>query len=304
MKVLLVAEYRQGRLAESTSELLGFADTLGGDVSMALVGSPDQLPGFDGRLHFADAGIYGEYDSELHKRLLLQAVEAETPDLIVFMHSSYGWDLAPRISAALEVALVSGVAGMDGDGFTTRCCNGKMRRTVTAMTSPAVLTLLPGAFPSVQPEGVSPELHPMEASGVPVVEFIRYEPPSTGGIDLTRSDVIVCAGRGVGSREKVGHVRALADALGGEVGATRPVVDAGWLEHGRQIGSTGQSVSPGLYVACGVSGAIQHLAGMKGAGFVIALNTDRDAPIVEVADLLVVADLEEFLPMLTAKLGS
>ena len=134
------------------------------------------------------------------------------------------------------------------------------------------------------------------------MELLRYEQPEAGGPDLSRAEVIVSAGRGVGQREQMVLVRALAEALSGEVGASRPVVDAGWLEHSRQIGSTGQVVAPVLYVACGISGAVQHVAGMKGSGFVLAVNTDREAPIGEVADLLVVADLVQFLPALVSKL--
>jgi electron transfer flavoprotein alpha subunit len=302
MNALLVAECREGRLTGSVCEQFGFAGELGAEVSMVLVGNQDDLPKFDGRLYLADSRGYGEYNPDVHKRLVLQAVEAENPDLVVFMHSPYGWDLAPRVAAALRTAQVSEVIAIDGDAFVTGCCNGKMRRTVRSLTGRTVLTLQPGAFPSLQPAG-EPGIRPIEADRSSPLEFAGYEPPVVG-IDLTRSEVIVCAGRGVGSREHVELVRALADALGGEVGASRPVVDSGWLERGRQIGTTGQTVSPALYVACGVSGAIQHVAGMKGSGFVLAVNTDRDAPIAEVADLLVVADLEQFLPALTSRLRS
>ena len=122
------------------------------------------------------------------------------------------------------------------------------------------------------------------------------------GVDLTKAAIIVSAGRGVGKPENVAMVQALAKALGGEYGASRPVVDAGWVEHSRQVGTTGNTVTPRLYVACGISGAIQHLAGMKKSDFIVAINTDRDAPIGEVANVLVVADLKQFLPVLTEKL--
>ncbi|NTU91335.1 MAG: electron transfer flavoprotein subunit alpha/FixB family protein [Chlorobiaceae bacterium] len=303
MKALLVAECRQGRLADSFPELFGFAQSLDVEVSMLLVGSRDELPSFDGTLYFADAGEYGEYSPDLHKRLVLDVVEIEQPDFVVFMHTSYGWDLAPRVGATLRLPQITGVTGIDADGFMTSCCNGKMRRIVTPSASRAVLTVQPGAFPAL-PLGGTPMIRPLTASAETSVEFIRYEPPSTDGIDLTRAEVIVSAGRGVGSRENIDLVRSLAAVFGGEVGASRPVVDAGWLEHGRQVGSTGQSVAPALYVACGISGAIQHLAGIKGAGFVLAVNTDREAPIGEVADLLVIADLAEFLPALTTRLTS
>ncbi len=119
---------------------------------------------------------------------------------------------------------------------------------------------------------------------------------------MSQSEIIVSGGRGIGKPENVAMIQGLAEALGGDFGASRPVVDAEWVEHNRQVGTTGQTVAPKLYVACGISGAIQHLAGMKKSEFVVAVNTDRDAPIGEVADVLVVADLKEFVPALTDKL--
>lgn len=134
------------------------------------------------------------------------------------------------------------------------------------------------------------------------LEFCGYEKAEEGGVDLARSEVIVSAGRGIGKPENIEMIETLAKSLGGDFGASRPVVDSGWTDHNRQIGTTGQTVSPKLYVACGISGAIQHLAGMKKSEFVVAVNTDKDAPIGEVADVLVVADLKEFIPSLIAKL--
>jgi electron transfer flavoprotein alpha subunit len=135
------------------------------------------------------------------------------------------------------------------------------------------------------------------------VTFLGYEAAEAKGVDLAKAEVIVSAGRGVGKMENVQVIAALARALGGELGASRPVVDGGWVEHSHQVGTTGQTVSPKLYIACGISGAIQHLAGMKKSGFIVAINKDKDAPIGEVADVLVVADVMQFVPALTAKLA-
>jgi electron transfer flavoprotein alpha subunit len=300
MKVLLVGELREGKLAAELAELFGFAVELGAEASMVLVGSPGDYPAFEGRLYFADIRDYGEYNPVVHKRLVLDAVDKERPDAVVFMHSSYGWDLAPRVAAVLKAAQVSGVTGIDGAGYTADCCNGKMRRTVTPLTPNVVLTLQPGAFSSPKISGV-PEIVMIDADRSSAVEYLGSRQPGAG-VDLSRAPVIVSAGRGVGKREHVDLVRELAAALGGEVGASRPVVDAGWLERSRQIGTTGQTVAPALYVACGISGAIQHLAGMKGSGFILAVNTDQDAPIGDVADVLIVADLVQFLPLLAARI--
>jgi len=302
MKTLLVGEYREGKLLDTTYELLGFASQLGGETALFMVGSENQLPAYGGKLYLADAARCGEYNPDLHKELLLAAVQQENPDLVVFVHSSFGWDLAPRVAAALRVAQISEVVGLADGGFEVGCCNAKMRRTVKPSTSKAVLTIQSGAFPVLQPGG-SPQVQRLEAAGASRAEFAGYEPAEAKDVDLTRAEVIVSAGRGVGKKENIPTIQALAKALGGELGASRPVVDAGWVEHSHQVGTTGQTVSPKLYIACGISGAIQHLAGMKKADFIVAINKDKDAPIGEVADVLVVADVMQFVPALTAKVA-
>ncbi|MEI6651784.1 MAG: electron transfer flavoprotein subunit alpha/FixB family protein [Chlorobiaceae bacterium] len=302
MKLLLVGEYREGKLLDTTAELLGFAAAIGGDASIFLVGSAEDVPAFSGTLYLADASLYGEYNPAVHKQLLLKAVEEVNPDLIVFVHSSYGWDLAPRVAASLKVAQVSEVIGIAGNGYEVGCCNAKMRRNVTPSTSRAVITIQAGAFPALQ-EGGAPVVKVLSTDVVSTTEFVGYEPPEARDVNLAKAGIVVSAGRGIGKKENIEVIRSLARALGGELGASRPVVDAGWLDHGHQVGSTGQTVAPKLYVACGISGSIQHLAGMKKSGFILAINKDKDAPIGEVADVLVVADVLQFVPALTAKLS-
>ncbi|HEY5974816.1 MAG TPA: electron transfer flavoprotein subunit alpha/FixB family protein [Geobacteraceae bacterium] len=302
MKTLLIGEYREGKLLDTTYELLGFAQQLGAETAMLLVGSAGQLPSFGGTLYLADAAQCGEYNPDLHKQMILHAVQKENPDYIVFVHSSYGWDLAPRVAAKLRAAQVSEVIGFGNGAFEVGCCNAKMRRTVKPATGKAVLTIQAGAFPVLQPGG-APQVHELSVSATSGVTFVGYEPAEAKDVDLARAEVIVTAGRGVGKKENVPVIQALAKALGGELGASRPVVDAGWVEHSHQVGTTGQTVSPKLYIACGVSGAIQHLAGMKKSDFIVAINKDKDAPIGEVADVLVVADVLQFVPALTAKVA-
>ena len=301
MKTLLIAEYREGKLLDTTYELIGFAGQLGADSAMLLVGSDSQIPAYNGTLYLADAGTCGEYNPDLHKQLILEVIGKENPDCIVFVHTSYGWDLAPRVAAALKCAQISEVTAIVDGGYEVGCCNAKMRRSVKTSTAKTVLTIQSGAFPVVKQDG-TPQVQKLTASAASGVEFVGYEPAEAKDVDLAKAEVIVTAGRGVGKKENVPVIQALAKALGGELGASRPVVDAGWVEHSHQVGTTGQTVSPKLYIACGVSGAIQHLAGMKKSDFIIAINKDKDAPIGEVADVLVVADLMQFVPALTAKL--
>ena len=302
MKTLLIGEYRDGKLLESTYELLGFADQLGAESALLLVGSDSQLPAYPGTLYLADAATCGEYNPDLHKQLILDAVQQENPDYIVFLHSSYGWDLAPRVAAALKTAQISEVIAIGDGSFEVGCCNAKMRRSVKPATGRTVLTIQAGAFPVLQPGG-SPAIRKLTAETTSALEFIGYEPAEKKDVDLGKAEIIVSAGRGIGKKDNVPVILALAKALGGELGASRPVVDAGWVEHSHQVGTTGQTVSPKLYVACGISGAIQHLAGMKKSDFILAINKDKDAPIGEVADVLVVADVMQFVPALTAKLA-
>jgi len=302
MKILLVAEYRDGKLLNSSYELVAFAEQLGFDSSMFLVGKEGSLPAYDGTLYLADADKHGEFNPSVHKQLLLDVVAKEEPEMIVFAHSSYGWDLAPRISLALNAAHVSEVVDIVDGVPVVPVCNAKLRRDVKAKTSQQVLTLQGGAFGLVDEPSGSPSVVSIDTDTVSDVEFCGYEEAEAGGVDLSKASVIVSAGRGIGKPENISMIASLAEALGGEYGASRPVVDSEWADHSRQVGTTGQTVSPKLYVACGISGAIQHLAGMKKSEFVVAINTDKDAPIGEVADVLIVADLKEFVPALTDKI--
>jgi len=302
MKALLIAESRQGKLLPCSYEPLAFANQLGAETAMFIVGNENALPQFDGRLYLADVAEAGEYNPEEHMRLLLEVVAKEKPQLVVLSHSSYGWDLAPRLALALKAGQISEVIGLQDDAMVVPACNSKLQRLVKAQSGVTVVTLQSGAFSLDGEPAGTPTVEKLTVQGAAKVEFVCYEEAEEGGVDLSKADVIVSAGRGIGKPENLALIEALAKALGGEYGASRPVVDSGWAEHTRQVGSTGQTVAPKLYVACGISGAIQHLTGMKKSEFIVAINTDRDAPIGEVADVLVVADLKQFLPALTARL--
>ncbi|WP_305043024.1 electron transfer flavoprotein subunit alpha/FixB family protein, partial [Geoalkalibacter sp.] len=283
MKALLVGEYRQGKLLEGTYETLAFAQKLGAEAVLFAVGSEADLPRFGGKVYLADAAECGEYHPALHAQLLREVVSRENPDLIVFCHSSYGWDLAPRLALALKAAQVSEVVDYADGAFVLPACNAKLRRQVRPTSKIAVVTLQSGAFNlSGEPTG-NPQVEKIGGAAEGKLSFVGYEAAEKGEVDLGRAEIIVSAGRGIGKPENVPLIASLAKALGGEMGASRPVVDAGWVDHSRQVGSTGQVVAPKLYVACGISGAIQHLAGMKKSGFVVAINKDKDAPIGEVA---------------------
>lgn len=303
MKILLVAEYRQGQLQENYTELMAFAEILGAESSMFIVADTSgSLPEFQGRLYVADVAEFGEYNPDAHKKLLENVIVQVQPDMVVFSHSSYGWDLAPRIAVSQKGTQISEVVGIEDGQFIVPSCNGKLRRSIASTTNCTVVTIQAGAFTLEQPAGGIPNVAPVGGNYESAVTLLGYEEAGANGVDLSKAEVIVSAGRGVGKPENIQIVEGLAQALGGEYAASRPVVDAEWVEHSRQVGTTGMTVSPKLYVACGISGAVQHLAGMKKSEFVVAINTDKDAPIGEIADVLAVADLKQLLPVLTEKI--
>ncbi len=302
MKALLIAESREGKVLGCSSELIAFSQQTGFDSVMFMVGSADTLPKFNGTLYLADSSKYADYNPAVHKQLILEVVAREQPDMIVFSHSSYGWDLAPRVAYSLGAAQFSEVTEVVNGLPVVPACNSKLRRSLKAKSTITVLTLQAGAFSLSEDVTTAPSVQQIDTDSHSQVTFIGYEQAALGGVDLGKAQIIVSAGRGIGGADNVSIVSNLAKALGGEYGASRPVVDAEWVEHARQVGTTGQTVSPKLYVACGISGAIQHLAGMKKSEFVVAINTDKDAPIGEIADVLVVADVKLFLPELTQRL--
>ncbi len=301
MKLLLIAEYRAGKVLSGYAELLGFAESLGAETVMFMAGSESALPAYAGKLYLADAAVCGEFNPDLHKKMILEVVAKEQPDMVVMAHSSYGWDLAPRVAFGMKAAQVSEVVEVKEGVMVVPACNSKLRRSVKCSTGQKVVTLQVGAFSPVEGSG-TPTVEKLAVDGEGRLVFGGYEEAEAGGVDLTKAEIIVSAGRGIGKPENVAMIAGLAKALGGEYGASRPVVDSEWVEHNRQVGTTGQTVAPKLYVACGISGAIQHLAGMKKSEFVVAVNTDKDAPIGEVADVLIVADLLQFVPLFTEKI--
>jgi electron transfer flavoprotein alpha subunit len=193
----------------------------------------------------------------------------------------------------------------EGPVFQRRVFNGKLDATLSSSGGTVVATMQPGATAAFEgsSDGSVSKLDVSIDAGSLRTKFIEVKQAESRGVDLSKADIIVSGGRGVGAPEKFTEViEPLASVLGGAMGASRPVVDAGWLPHEYQVGSSGQVVQPKLYIACGISGAIQHLVGMKTSNFIIAINKDADAPIFEVANLGVVADLFEVVPALTKAL--
>jgi electron transfer flavoprotein alpha subunit len=247
-------------------------------------------------------------NAELIRKALVKVIPQGS--IVLVPHNHFGIDLAPGLSIKLNAAFVSDVMGIDGvEGPFLKVVRQEFGGQVSThvscnISSGAVVNLRPGAFKAV--EGVpaagavvdkSADVGPLTA-GRRYVETITAE---TGDVDITKEAVLVSIGRGIQEKDNVAIAEELADAMGAVVSCSRPVVDAKWLPKSRQVGSSGQTVKPKIYLACGMSGSFQHLAGLKGNPFIVAINKNPKAPIFQVADVGIIADILEFLPELTTK---
>jgi len=315
--VMVVCEHRAGKVAPASFETASFGKELAGAMgseAFAVVLGKGALPVAEG---YAEATglrtLYGEHDELAHYNAqgyisaLFPIMRERSPAFVLVPHTSTGWDFAPGLSVEAGAGCTTGVAGLRKSGrgvvFQRQICGGKMVTDVAHGEGVAIITVMPGACKPKEAE---------EAGEVEEIE-VRAELRGTrtlgvteserGGLDLTKAEVIVAAGRGASSEEALSLVRELCGCFDkGAVGASRPVVDAGLLPLEHQVGQTGQMVAPRLYIACGISGAIQHTTGMSGSETVVAINTDPGAGIFSVADLGVVADAMEFLPAFIAEL--
>jgi electron transfer flavoprotein alpha subunit len=304
--ILLVAEIQKGTIRESSYELVSFAKKLGGDLKSVVIGSgiageaEALAKRGGGKVYVCDDPALANYNVDGWTKAVKAAAAASGADTVLFSNTPIGWDVAPRVAAGLEAGFVSDVFdAREGPVFVRRLFNGKLDAEV-ATAGKVVATVQPGAVAAFDGTSAgSTEQLAVDLSGLRA-KFVETKVAGAKGVDLTKAEIIVSGGRGVGAPEKFPEViQPLASALGGAMGASRPVVDAGWLPHEYQVGSSGQVVTPKLYIACGISGAIQHLVGMKGSNYIIAINKDADAPIFEVAQLGVVGDLFEVVPKLT-----
>ena len=310
--ILVVAEIQKGAIRESSYELVAVARQLaeagGHEVNGLVIGSGvgDLASEFAskgaGKTHVVDDAAAANYNVDIWSKAIKAAAEGSGADLVLISNTPTGWDVAPRVAAGLDAAFVSDVFKVESKGsdwgFSRRVFNGKLDAELTAKGR-TVASVQPGAVAAFE-GSADGGTEALSVDTSARAKFVEIKIAESTGVDLTKADVIVSGGRGVGDPEKFPEViQPLADALGGAMGASRPVVDAGWLDHPYQVGSSGQVVAPKLYIAAGISGAIQHLVGMKASNFIVAINKDPDAPIFEVANVGVVADLFEIVPALT-----
>lgn len=312
-KVLVFAETKDGKLRHISFEAITVAQKLadGGEVLVALFGSEashyvQEVSEYGAnKVYLLEDQALATFTSDAYTQALCQLIEATEADVMLMGHTAVGKDVAPRVAARLGLGLVSDCTKVEVENgeiiFTRPIYAGKAFQTKVFQQGKIFATLRPNNF-EVEKKATEAEV----VSFQPVIKDIRtvvkeIVRKTTGGVDLSEAKVIVSGGRGVKSKDGFKPLQELAEVLGGAVGASRGACDAGYSDYSWQIGQTGKVVTPDLYIACGISGAIQHLAGMSNSKVIVALNKDPEAPIFQVADYGIVGDLFEVVPLLTAE---
>ncbi|MBC8479060.1 MAG: electron transfer flavoprotein subunit alpha/FixB family protein [FCB group bacterium] len=310
MKILSFIQQENGKSNRLSIEALTGAQKIAADtgetVTLVVFGEqPAELSGFAAsEIIFAGNPELKSFSPLFYTSALEQIIQAESPDLVIFGHSYEVRDWVPRLSARLGMGFIADCTGYSTEPQFTpvkQIYQGKINADVNC-SLPCLLSFQSGVFRTDEVKSGSAAARSAEVDLSSVPHTVRPGEKfqeAKGTVDLSRAEIIVSIGRGVGKEENMPIIQAFADALGAELGSSRPVVDYGWLPHERQVGSSGQTVSPKLYIAVGLSGAIQHQVGMKGSGNIIAINKDENAPIFEIADIGVVEDLFEIIPKLT-----
>jgi len=310
--ILVVAEHRDGKLNRATLETIAAAQTTASPVKVAVLGS-----GVDGVAKEVAAADVAEvvtiddpalkdYTADGFVLALEQLIGSENPERVFLPHTYQTRDFAPALAARVKRPLVTDCVAVKGSGYVRPMFQGKMQADV-AVEGPHMATFQIGAFRAdAMKSGGSAQVK--KASISIDASKIRQKPEAPfkeakQAVDLSQAERIVAVGRGIKGQEHLQLAQQLAQAMGAELAASRPICDAGWLPMDRQIGSSGQTVAPKLYVALGISGAIQHLVGMKGSRTIVAINKDPEAPIFEIADYGIAGDLFEVVPAMIAELN-
>ncbi len=315
-KILVFLEQREGKIKKSSFEAVSlaskFAKENGFDSEIALIG--DEIE------NLSDASKYGivritvfknkdlkNYSSSAYSEILSNYIKEKSFDIILFSNTSLGKDLAPRVSVKVDAGIIVDCTNLiyaNGDFIATRpVYAGKAYIEVKLSSKIKIFTIRPNVFKAVQDQTASQSnVSSIEVNSLNIKTRVTGFKKSEGKLDVAEAEIIVSGGRGMKGPENFKMIEELADSLNAAVGASRAVVDAGWRPHGEQVGQTGKTVSPSLYIACGISGAIQHMAGMSSAKYIVAINKDKEAPIFSIADYGIAGDLFEILPVLTTEI--
>jgi len=315
--VMVLVEHRDGAILDTTFELLGKAKSLAAEsqgeaiavlLGFGVAGLAGSL-GAAARVIVIDDPAFEAFSPSAYQAALVPVIRDREPTLVLVANSGAGMDVAAGLSVALALPLAAYASDVSMKGGSPRViCQvyaGKVQATVRFEDGRGIATVVAGSFPAEAGAGSgSPKVEALAATATdPRIRFKRLHRPEAGDVDITRESVLVSVGRGIGDQDNLELIEALAKALGGAVSSSRPIADAGWLPRTRQVGKSGLKVKPKVYLALGISGAPEHLEGMRGAELIIAVNSDARAPIFSVAHYGAVADLLDVVPALTARLG-
>jgi len=317
MSILVFIEHKSGTLNKTSLEAIAAAQKLASDIGAAatavVLGSSslaNEIAAYNlENVISAENEKLTDYTPDAYADALEKVIQAVNPSHVIMSHTYLARDFAPKVAARFQKGLIGDCIRMNVEGgkatFTRRIFLGKLDADVVSDGAPPTfVTFQSGAFRGDQAAKGSGA--PVETMNVEVGEVrMRPEAPfqeAKQAVDLSKADIIVAVGRGIKSKDNLAMAEKLAEALGGDLAASRPICDAEWLPIDRQIGSSGQTVAPKLYVAIGISGAIQHLVGMKNSQTIVAINKDPEAPIFDIADYGIVGDLFEAVPVLTEEI--
>ncbi|MDX6383271.1 MAG: electron transfer flavoprotein alpha subunit [Blastocatellia bacterium] len=317
--ILVFIEHKSGTLNKTSLEAIAAAQKLGGEVSQSLtavvLGSGAQALAQDisqydlAKVVYVDNAKLADYTPDAYANAMEQVVRAIDPQYVIMSHTYLVRDFAPKLAARFGKGMISDCIRMNVEGgkvtFTRRIFLGKLDADVVSDSeAPLFVTFQSGSFrpdQAAKGSGVTVEEKPVDVGEVRMKPEPAFQ-ESKQAVDLSKAEIIVAVGRGIKNKDNIALAEKLAEVLGGDLAASRPICDAEWLPIDRQIGSSGQTVAPKLYIALGISGAIQHLVGMKNSQTIVAINKDPEAPIFDIADYGIVGDLFEALPVLTEEI--
>ncbi|MCF6360160.1 MAG: electron transfer flavoprotein subunit alpha/FixB family protein [Cyclobacteriaceae bacterium] len=313
-QIFVVVEHLKGKIEDITFEMLGkgkeMADASGGELVAVLLGSgaegmASQL-GAASKVIYVDDANLAEYNPQAYCKAVGSVVEANSPKMVLIGNTSMGMDIAGGVSVDLNIPFVAYASGISNDGgtITSALYGGKMNVDSSPSGDGCIVSVISGSFPADAGRvdgSPSVETASADLSGL-TIQFKRLIEPEGGDVDITQQEILISVGRGIQSDENLPLAEELAAKLGGAISCSRPIVDSKWLSKTRQVGKSGLKVKPKLYLALGISGAPEHIEGMKDADLIIAVNTDPKAPIFDYAHYGVVQDLFDFIPALSGKL--
>ncbi|MFB6223688.1 MAG: electron transfer flavoprotein subunit alpha/FixB family protein [Haloarcula sp.] len=316
MSVLAIAEHRRGELRDVSLELLTagreLAESTGDDLHAAVIGGDVEQFGAElnrsgvEAVHTVDIGE--EFNHSVYTQVVAQLADELEPSVLLMPNTVNGLDYAPAAANRLDRPLVTDVVDLafdDGLTATRELYGSKVETTIDVHAEQAAVTVRPAEWPAAEADGDA-TIEPFDATidEDAVKSTVKgFEEVGSGDVDITDADVLVSVGRGIEEEENLDIIYDLSEALDATVSGSRPLIDNGWLEKDRQVGQSGKVVTPDVYIAIGISGAVQHVAGMKGSDTIVAINTDPNAPIFDIADYGIQDDLFEVVPALIEQFG-